>query len=81
MDKFVGNLVQRDSDSGRRMLATYKDRLSFLRRMDNPEPIVSSDAENVAADPAEVDQSKEHSYPPGKTVRDNERQLEKQKRD
>ena len=43
MDKFVEN-----SNSGQQMLATYKDRLNFLRRMDNLKPIVSSDAEDAA---------------------------------
>jgi hypothetical protein len=81
MDKFVGNLVQRNSDSGRKMLATYKDRLSFLRRIDNLEPIVSSDVENVAADPAGGDQSEDHSCSREKTIPGNGRQLEKQKRD
>ena len=53
MDKFVEN-----PESGWQMLATYKDRLNFLRRMDDLEPIVSSDAEDVATDLQELTEAR-----------------------
>jgi hypothetical protein len=53
MDKFIGN-----KNSGRQMLAVYKDRLSFLRRMDKLEPIVSSNAEDVATDLDELTEAR-----------------------
>jgi hypothetical protein len=53
MDEFLENLKQRNSDSEQQMLATYKDRLNFLRRMEELEPVVSSDAEDEATDSQE----------------------------
>ena len=55
------------------MLATYKDRLNFLRRMDNLKPIVSSDAEDAATDLDELTKAKARKMP----VKDDR----KQKRD
>ena len=45
MEQFVEEL-----NSGRQMLATYKDRLSLLRSMNAPEPIVTSDAEDAVTE-------------------------------
>jgi signal transduction histidine kinase len=53
MDKFLWN-----KNSGRQMLAVYKDRLSFLRRMDKLKPIVSSNAKDVATDLDELTEAR-----------------------
>jgi hypothetical protein len=61
MDKFLENWVKRNSDSGQQMLATYKDRLNFLRRTEELESIDSDDAQDEATDPQEWTEASESS--------------------